>query len=652
MCLLKTDCLQFSQSEIQATRDHLLHLDENQRIEYRNRNATEIAKCSSDKILIVSGPGTGKSHLFMSRIQNWFDDNSDISVLVTSFVRKLISDLDKDVQLNDNLSDGNKKKISIITLHRLARSLVEKNNGSSEWPLADFFKMIGQEWKKEIWSDVLEFYPSLDNDTYSEKAFNKQLYDNSFEETTDWQGIKDTYFQLCRLYNASGFADLIIRATAALKENPTLSFASHFIVDEHQDFNQAEQDFIMSFTGNAISVLIVGDDEQVLYEELKSSKPELIRELYDNDEFTKAMLPFCGRCGYHIVKCSEAFIAEEREPETIEKLFLPLLSESDSSKVQIIACPNSGSAIQFIEEFITDNHAQIEKRKEQLESDDAKDPFLLILAGSAKLNFFGPNKEQIFDAVSKYKHKVSLLSQDYYMLLTYYALGINYIDNFNFRKVMFYESLSRSDIHKFLEEVIELGQNFADLEDEKLVEIKNKCEQIKSIMDSEYSEAIQVKELSKLLEIGKPELLIQELISGPISERRLTNLVEAQEVQYQEFGKQQMSAIELMSIVGSKGLSADHVIIIGFDNQNMKWISSNAFYVAMTRARKSLQLVTALKCGGSTFAHPYIAYLPHENVDYYKYKKSEGKKIQLSGRTEFDNYLKSLNFYKKVARRK
>jgi len=76
-----------------------------------------------------------------------------------------------------------------------------------------------------------------------------------------------------------------------------------------------------------------------------------------------------------------------------------------------------------------------------------------------------------------------------------------------------------------------------------------------------------------------------------------------------------------MTIVGSKGLSADHVIIIGFDDVNMSRITKNAFYVAMTRARKSLHILTALKSGGARQAHNFLERLPDEHAEYYSYKK-------------------------------
>jgi len=103
-----------------------------------------------------------------------------------------------------------------------------------------------------------------------------------------------------------------------------------------------------------------------------------------------------------------------------------------------------------------------------------------------------------------------------------------------------------------------------------------------------------------------------------------------------------MCAVELLTLVGSKGLSADHVMIIGFDNQNMSWITKNAFFVAMTRARKSLHLITALGSGGSQRPHAYLDRLPSENTEFYKYKKSNRQKQLLRDKTEFIQYLESL----------
>ena len=44
-------------------------------------------------------------------------------------------------------------------------------------------------------------------------------------------------------------------------------------------------------------------------------------------------------------------------------------------------------------------------------------------------------------------------------------------------------------------------------------------------------------------------------------------------------------------MTGAKGLSADHVIVLGADATNLHGTSSEMFFVALTRARTSLHLV-------------------------------------------------------------
>ena len=49
-----------------------------------------------------------------------------------------------------------------------------------------------------------------------------------------------------------------------------------FIVDEYQDFNEAEEKLSQVLTRSARGLLIVGDDDQVLYDTLKSGKADAI----------------------------------------------------------------------------------------------------------------------------------------------------------------------------------------------------------------------------------------------------------------------------------------------------------------------------------------------------------------------------------------
>lgn len=133
--------------------------------------------------------------------------------------------------------------------------------------------------------------------------------------------MKQTYFELCQFYNASGFADLIIRARIVLEEKSELNEYDFFIIDEYQDFNKAEDALIRELIKDAKGLLIVGDDDQVLYEKLKCGKAELLREEYKNMDMAKGMLPFCSRSNYHITKSIAHFIQQGGDSDRIEKIF-------------------------------------------------------------------------------------------------------------------------------------------------------------------------------------------------------------------------------------------------------------------------------------------------------------------------------------------
>jgi len=643
--LINENGLPFEVPELRTMRAELDALDDAGRLEYRNNNASEIAQHDAAKFLIVSGPGTGKSHLFLQKIDNWYHKELNAKVVVTSYVRKLVVDLQNDIERDEKLSDEQKKTIMVSTLHKFARSIVEKNHGTKEWPFKPHFRIIGQSWKEIVWSDVLAFFQDRDQTEYNWKKFETQLHDDNFEQSKDWTVLKEIYFKLCQFYNAAGFADLILRATKALSENFTLNENNYFIIDEYQDFNLSEGAFINQLTNNSKGLLIVGDDEQVLYEKLKSGKATLIRNLYKNTDYAKGMLPFCNRCSFHITKTADHFIQQNKEENCIEKIYLPLTNNSNDPKVQIIACASSSTAVDYIEKFVTDYKAEIDERKRQLENGEAKDAFLLVLTPAGKIKFYGNAKETVKRIVAEYQSEARSFSTDYYKILSYYSLANNPQNNFTFRKVLRHENISKTRVHEFLEYAMQSGQNLRNLDEQEIINAMEKANNIKAILDAESSIIEKLEGIANIITITGRAKLQDEMEREAINQKEVVGLEheEEEEAELEEIEVKRMGAVELMTIVSSKGLSADHVIIIGFDDVNMKWVTKNAFYVAMTRARKSLHIITALKSGGAHQAHAFLEQLPDNHVEYFSYRKRDHLKKSLQGKQRFKNYLNNLN---------
>jgi superfamily I DNA/RNA helicase len=647
----------FESSKLQTIAQQLDGLTEEDRIKYRNQNASVIAKNGPPKMLIVSGPGTGKSFLFRDRIDYWFESNRNARVLVTSFVRKLVADLENDILNDQKLTDEQKERTKTFTLHRFARSIAEKNHGTSEWGFKPYFRIIGQSWKEIVWGDVLAYYNQLDARTYSWKSFEEQLHNDNFNQSDEWKQLKRKYFELCKFYNAAGFADLILRAKIALEENDQLNEFDFFIIDEYQDFNLAEDALICELVKRSKGLLIVGDDDQVLYQQLKCGKAELIRNRYKKKDMAKAMLPFSTRNSYHIAKSAAHFIQQNTDNHRISKIYLPLNTVQDTQKVQIVACATPTTAVDCIEKFIEDHKNEIDDRKQKLLNGEENDPCLIILTPTREINYYRSAKgkksakEKLFELVSAYKDECRTFSEDYYLVLNYYSLAKNPHNNFTFRKVMFYERLSNDQVHGLIIESIKNGKNFCDLDKELIKVVMNKCESIRDIIENGLSVDAKISELSELVSIKDKSALKKDFEKKAINQARITEIEdeEEKEAELDEFQGRKMCAIECMTIVGSKGLSADHVIVIGFDDVNMKCVTKNAFYVAMTRARKSLHLITALKSGGATKAHKFLNQLPETHAEFYSYKKGNRSLNPIkNGRRGFVDYLSKLQRKKRA----
>ena len=140
-------------ADLASTEAILAGLGDTERIAYRDRNAHEIATHGSPRLLVVAGPGSGKSHLFLSRISHWVVQHPDEEIYVASFVRKLVADLQADVQVR--LNEDEQRKVTVSTLHGLARSIIERARGTSVMRLRPGVQMITEAWQAMVW----QIYP-------------------------------------------------------------------------------------------------------------------------------------------------------------------------------------------------------------------------------------------------------------------------------------------------------------------------------------------------------------------------------------------------------------------------------------------------------------------------------------------------------------
>ena len=102
--LINEDGKPFEDRELDVLGKELDALEPAERKSFRDANARAVARHSAIRMLIVAGPGTGKSTLFKERILFWLEQNASANILALSFVRKLVADLATDVQNDTTLT--------------------------------------------------------------------------------------------------------------------------------------------------------------------------------------------------------------------------------------------------------------------------------------------------------------------------------------------------------------------------------------------------------------------------------------------------------------------------------------------------------------------------------------------------------------------
>lgn len=137
--------------------------------------------------------------------------------------------------------------------------------------------------------------------------------------------------------------------------------------------------------------------------------------------------------------------------------------------------------------------------------------------------------------------------------------------------MLYHEGVDAEDILPLLQTCIADGKSFAGLGTDITKAALEKAETVRGILDSNKAVAEKVTALQKCIKIEDAAHLHRDLEKRAIDQAHVEAIQhqEEEEAELEEIAVKQMAAVELMTIVGSKGLSADHVIIIGFDNVNM-----------------------------------------------------------------------------------
>ena len=260
-----------------------------------NEMQLKAVNSDSKKILVLAGAGTGKSTVLLGRIARLIHDGVDShDILALTFTNAAACEM-KERYIRDNSGD----KVPFFgTFHSFCYKLITSDIdvrirlGYSKIPAvastADIKRIktecVQQCGTKLSMTKLEGEVPLLNSEKFQYEIFWKQYNKNLRQSGLITFDIM--CYEVCELFTSND--STITKYKKQFK---------HIFVDEFQDTDHRQWDFVRSFTDS--SIFVVGDVKQELYA-FRNADPEIIKSLSRNPEWETIKLSENYRCSNQI----------------------------------------------------------------------------------------------------------------------------------------------------------------------------------------------------------------------------------------------------------------------------------------------------------------------------------------------------------------
>lgn len=278
-------------------------------------------------IQVIATAGTGKTRVLTERIRFILTQTKKDKIIALTFTNKAAEEMQNRLANIPEVQD----RVWIATIHSVAQGILEKyghliglpkdlhiyENDRDRMEMfikslreggIDIDKYLNIENKDErkkvdkILKDYMSAFSKIKRENLSESDVIKE-----YSNKTVWKKFKDYQVALLES-NGIDYDDIIIYAQQILLENPNVARNyrvqyKHICVDEAQDLNKSQYNFIKTFCGDVIkSLLMVGDPDQMIYGFNSSSEKFLCEDFIIDFSPDKFRLKENYRCTKAVVE--------------------------------------------------------------------------------------------------------------------------------------------------------------------------------------------------------------------------------------------------------------------------------------------------------------------------------------------------------------
>ena len=309
-----------------------------------NESQLEAVKWQDGPVLVLAGPGSGKTRVLTCRIARLIAESGDarFRVLGVTFTNKAAAEMRQRV---DTIITEGRDRVTLTTFHSFSAEIL-RQHGSHVGLKPDFGILSDQadreaalsEAIKSVVTDDEDFTPSaaqllpaisrmLDECVQPAEAF-ESLGTHPHAKTI--AGIYAAYRDRLISSNQLDFGSLLALAVDLLEKKPAIAkqirrVYAHVCVDECQDTNSAQFRLLIQIVPEAKpNLFVVADDDQVIYQ-WNGASPTRLKELRDRYGMHVIQLPENYRCPPEVIALANNLIrhntdrSEDKKPLTAHK---------------------------------------------------------------------------------------------------------------------------------------------------------------------------------------------------------------------------------------------------------------------------------------------------------------------------------------------
>ncbi len=209
---------------------------------------------------ILACPGSGKTRVLSTRAGHLLSNNELGRLCAVTFTRDAANELLE--RILDTCGQGNMRRIAAGTFHSLAMAQLKRNSKSKMPRLlgdAERSALLRRCWQENA-SD-LKFEDVLKNI----EAAKAKVEAVAFSDL-GMQRVYDGYVEVLKHENVMDFSDLLLTAVRGMASGEVAPLPLRWLlVDESQDLDAVQLEWVLAHGRNGVEVTLVGDDDQSLY---------------------------------------------------------------------------------------------------------------------------------------------------------------------------------------------------------------------------------------------------------------------------------------------------------------------------------------------------------------------------------------------------